>query len=212
VAADDASKKRSWISHYGLTAADQASIAALPSVERVVPVRSFWQDAHRRDKRVNVRIVGTTAAVADVEHLPLAHGDFFREADDLARRNVVVVGADVAEALFAFEDPLGATVVLGKHPYVVVGVLAAQDFELSAAAAEVNRSVYLPLRTCNARFGSRVFIIEKGRRAAEQVALHALLVTVRQSRQTAAAVEDIEDVLHEKHAQKDWMIEAPGGS
>src|SRR5262249_33617387 len=135
-------------------------------------------------------------------------GRFLSEEDGFRFRNVAVLGAAVAEELFAGADPVGAAVVVGKHPYRVVGVLREQDEKAGGPAARgANRAIYLPLRPCQVRWGERVIVQRGGSRTGEEVALHAVLVTVRDPRQVADTVEDIREVLQQAHAEKDWNVE-----
>jgi RND family efflux transporter MFP subunit len=208
---NEGAPRRSWIARYGLTYQDGERIAALPTVLQTVPVRTFPHEARRPLRICAVTVVATTPAFADLRGLEIEEGRFLSEEDDLHRRNVVVLGAIVAEELFPAEDPVGAAVVVGKHPYRVVGVLREQD-EQPGVLGATNRAIYLPLATCKVRFGGRLFTVQGARRAAEEVALHAILVTVRDPRHVRDTIEDIREILGQAHADKDWAVEGPAGS
>jgi RND family efflux transporter MFP subunit len=208
----DAPRARSWIETYGLSHRDYERIAALPAVRQAVPVRSFPQEARHLARVSSAQVVATTPEYADVTGLSVAEGRFLTEEDGRHFRNVVVLGAAVADKLFPGEEPVGATLVLGKTGYAVVGVLSDQDEATGGLAAwEANRGIYLPLRTCQVRFGERVVIVRGGRRSAEAVALHAILVSVRAPGDMAGAAEDIREILEQGHTLKDWAVEAPSG-
>ncbi len=204
-AEERASPRRSWIARYGLTYDDSERIAALPTVGQVVPVRTFAQEARRLGHVHAVTVVATTPAFADLKGLEMEEGRFLNEDDGRHFRNVAVLGAALAEEMFPARDPVGAAVVVGKYPYRVVGVLRKHG----EAAREGDRAIYLPLRTCQVRFGPRVFIVRGSSRTAEEVALHALLVTVPDPRHAADTAEDIRDLLRQMHTEKDWSVEAP---
>ncbi|MBI4905089.1 MAG: ABC transporter permease [Acidobacteria bacterium] len=53
----------------------------------------------------------------------IAHGRFFTQPDEMHVRPVVVIGASIADALFASNDPLGKQVRLNGKLYEVIGVL-----------------------------------------------------------------------------------------
>ena len=62
------------------------------------------------DRKCNVRVVATTEDYAKISHFEMAVGRFLvdgqdqmDEGDDMRFRNVVVLGAGVAEELFPFE-------------------------------------------------------------------------------------------------------------
>jgi hypothetical protein len=208
-ATDDA-PRRSRVATYGLTYQDWRRIAALPAVRETVPVRGFPQEASRRARFFTARVVGTTPGYAELMRLDVAEGRFLAELDGARLRNVAVLGATVAEALFPGEDPLGATVVVSKNLYIVVGVLGEQDVAAGGPAAlEANRSIYVPLQTVQARFGERIIIRRPGGRSAEAVPLTEILVAVRQPQSVAGTADNIRDVLGYAHEQKDWAVQLP---
>ena len=72
----------------------------------------------------NVGVVGTDEGFASLQGLSVAHGRFLRSEEVAGRTACLVLGAALAEALFAAEDPLGQWVrVMGKR-FRVIGVLA----------------------------------------------------------------------------------------
>jgi ABC-type antimicrobial peptide transport system permease subunit len=68
--------------------------------------------------------VGVTADHLRVINASLADGRFFTDADDLHRRDVAIVGANVAEKFFQHEDPVGKTILVDGHNLEVVGTLS----------------------------------------------------------------------------------------
>jgi putative ABC transport system permease protein len=53
-----------------------------------------------------------------------AKGDFFEDADLVARNRVAVLGATTATQLFAGADPVGSQVRIGTNRFTVIGILA----------------------------------------------------------------------------------------
>jgi len=53
----------------------------------------------------------------------LADGRFFTDIDDLHRRNVAVIGSDVAKRFFPHADPVGKSIVIGNDSFEVLGAL-----------------------------------------------------------------------------------------
>src|SRR3984893_8659917 len=70
----------------------------------------------------NTDVMGVSANYADVRNINVAQGRFLTGADDEHRAEVVFIGADVAERLFANVDPIGKTVRAETHEYQVIGV------------------------------------------------------------------------------------------
>ena len=98
----------------------------------------------------NVELVGTTEEYIDVSSYRLARGRFLTDSDDVDRKSVVVLAADIAESLFPDSDPVGATVRIDDHPFRVVGTLERRGKLLDA---NWDKAVVLPLRTLRGYWG-----------------------------------------------------------
>jgi len=68
-------------------------------------------------------LVGVTADHLRLINASLADGRFFIDMDDLHRRNVAVVGANVVQRFFEHEDPVGKTIQVDGHSLEIVGTL-----------------------------------------------------------------------------------------
>jgi len=66
---------------------------------------------------------GTLASYEQVFNARVEKGRFFTSAEDLHRADIVILGHDLAEALFPVEDPIGKTIVVSGVSYQVVGVI-----------------------------------------------------------------------------------------
>ncbi len=92
--------------------------------EAVAPVSERGGSIIRGDKRIDSRFFGTTPDYmrtnisAEVEN-----GRFFTEGEDRSGARVLVIGGDVADALFPDEDPLDKYVKIGNYKFRVIGVL-----------------------------------------------------------------------------------------
>jgi putative ABC transport system permease protein len=107
----------------------------------------------RGSKALNgVAIQGVTANVAGLASLKLAAGRDLNEIDDEYRRPVCVIGSDVADFLFADENPAGALIKVGAATYEVIGVYAARG---SSFGASQDAFIQLPLGTFTKVFGLR---------------------------------------------------------
>lgn len=121
-------------------------------------------------------------------------------------QNVAVPGSTVADALFPDQGPLDQTIRVSDQPFRVIGLLQEQTMSAAGMTAEqVNSAVYLPLRTCQARFGSRVAIRKNGTRRFEACELSTIVVTVPPA-QAAGTRNAIQALLQESHQQKDWDV------
>jgi putative ABC transport system permease protein len=104
-------------------------IAAHPDgpLKVAVPDANTMTTVVRGEYRVdNIYLMGTTADYARIARSDMNEGRFFSELEAQSAANVVVIGYDVADALFAGRSPLGETLRIGGHPFRVVGVAARQ--------------------------------------------------------------------------------------
>ena len=78
---------------------------------------------YRNHEVVAVEYAGTLPSYEQVYNARLARGRFFTEVEDLHRKDVAVLGNDVAEGLFGDGDPLNRTILVAGVPFEVIGVL-----------------------------------------------------------------------------------------
>jgi putative ABC transport system permease protein len=100
----------------------------------------------------DVAIFGVTAPYQVVQDYTFASGRPLSDIDVLQRRNVAVIGADVADKLFEHLDPVGKDIrVLGNH-FTIVGVIAKKGRVLGQS---FDGFVLLPLTTFESIYGRR---------------------------------------------------------
>jgi len=93
---------------------------------------------------------------AIIRDWPLARGTFFQEEDVRGNGRVVVLGNTVAQALFPYEDPVGAQIRIRDVPFTVIGVLAPKG--QTAEGRDLDDVVLLPYTTAQIRLSGRQFI------------------------------------------------------
>jgi putative ABC transport system permease protein len=218
---DGSSQRRSFVAAYGLTYKDYERFKMINTVVQSVPMRIFPQEIRRLQRMHNGRVVGTTQDYQIVNKVEMQLGRFLVDGDDVTdegddtnMRNVCVLGSEVAEALFPFENPIGESIVLAKHHYVVVGVVTdrmptGNIGGSSASAEEFNNDVYIPLRTCLGRFGEKIYIRQSGSRTGEQVELHQITLTISDREKVVSAGATVRDSLERNHYKKDWAVTVP---
>jgi putative ABC transport system permease protein len=148
--------------------------------------------------------------------LDLASGRFLIDDDEHFMVNVCVVGSKLADELFPFEDPIDKSVKVGSHIYKVVGVIRERTptggSGGSQAAEDYNGDVYIPLQTCNVRYGARFVFRGSGTFRAEQVELSQVTLTVKDMdsvRPTGQVVKDLLENLTLHPRKDDWALTVP---
>lgn len=117
---------------------DSALIRAVPADDRGINVS-------RGELKVDgVYLLGTSYEMALISKSDMAQGRFFNEFEDEHGSKVVVIGFDIADALFPNESPLGKTVLLRGAPFRVIGVAERQGSFLGLFSWD--SSAIIPIR------------------------------------------------------------------
>ncbi|MCE9565652.1 MAG: ABC transporter permease [Planctomycetes bacterium] len=212
---DSATAQKSWVTSYGLVKRDLDRIETIgDSIVRIVPLRVFPTEARYLERLVNARVIGTTPEYADVHKFELTSGRFLTATDDQDRKNVCVLGSEVADKLFPFEDPVGRSVLMRTFDFTVIGVIRERmptgGSGGSQAAEEFNRDIYMPLHTTVARFGDVISVRTSGSRVNEKVQYNQVTITVSDIDKVRPVGDSIKAILEQEHGpKKDWVVTIP---
>jgi len=219
---DSATGGRTMVASYGLKFSDLDRFATFSdSFVRMVPMRVFPSEVRYLERLdTKGRLVATVPDYQLVNQIALAGGRFLTDEDERNLSNNCVLGAGVADKLFPFEEPLGKTVMIRQHRFLIVGVSADRmptgGTGGSQAAEDYNHDVYIPFSTCRARIGETVFVRTSGSRSGEKVQLSQVTLTVdadfesKAGRHKVKALGDaIKDMLKEDHYKEDWAVTIP---
>jgi macrolide transport system ATP-binding/permease protein len=197
-----------------LTVDDARSIPReAPAVERVsYMVRQLGQVEYE-SQNWTTNVQGVTPEYVPITHWTIAEGRALSDADEQTAALVVLIGHTVAQQLFgAHEDPLGATILVKGFPLRVVGVLAAKG--QSGWGQDQDDLVMIPFATAEGKvlgvaapsqqqsgnnplfpppvnpFGMQPRLTGK---------VNAIYVQARGAAFVPAAVEQVSDLLHDRH-------------
>ena len=122
------------------------------TAQAVAPVAGTGATVTRgRDEAPGVGVETSTADYVETGGVEIELGRFFSDSEDRAARGVVVIGADLVEALFPSEDPIGKEVRVGGHRLEVIGTLAKRGKFLGMVSGD-NRAI-VPIDTYRRLFG-----------------------------------------------------------
>ncbi len=127
----------------------------------------------------NSRVIGTTADYDDIFSYELAHGRFFSEAEDDARRRVAVLGAEVPADLEA--DPaslVGQSISINSQSFDVIGVFAEVGGGGGFGSRGPDSSVIIPLQTAEHRMMGREELEDISVAVSDGVALERAMVEI----------------------------------
>jgi putative ABC transport system permease protein len=140
----------------------------------------------------DAQVTGAMPEYAIVRNLKVARGQFITEQMDEGARNVVVLGAVLADEIFGTDDPIGQTVRLKNQAMKVVGVL-----EKSGGLGNEDSVVYVPLNTAyRILFGGRATTS-----ASYQVS--GIMIQVRSSEEVDLAQRKVEQLMRRRHNLSD---------
>jgi putative ABC transport system permease protein len=168
---------------------DGAAVRELaPAVADVAHCAFLWLDdrtiTYGREKYRRASLQAVSANWAEVTNLSLREGRFVVEADDEHRRSVLVIGHNVAQALFgALGRASGREVRFAGRPFTVVGVLEKRKGGFMGENEDDN-AVFMPYRT--------------GRIVAPRASDWLMLVIRARSGELAVALDQAEDVLRRR--------------
>jgi putative ABC transport system permease protein len=102
--------------------------------------------AHFKGREMaGAQFMGVDANYLAIANSSLADGRFFTRTDDLHRRDVTVIAANVVEQLFQHEDPVGKTIVVDGHALEVIGTL--NKFKGVLGDSPDDRDIFVPYWT-----------------------------------------------------------------
>jgi putative ABC transport system permease protein len=135
----------------------QRIIDATPNSQLVIAVPTMNTSRSVKYGQNQVRSVftqGTTADFLLTSTSQFREGRFMTETEARGGRNVVILGWDIAEALFPNEPALGKTVLIDGNPFSVIGVYAKQGTFLGLFSFDTQ--VVVPLGAFMKAFSSRL--------------------------------------------------------
>jgi putative ABC transport system permease protein len=159
-----------------------------PSLAAVTPTMQGNLRITHGDEADNLTVTGTTGQYAQVRNLELVMGGFLTAADLEDQAKVAVLGWGAYSDLFADGDyPVGQTITIDGARFEVVGVLEEQGGFTSD-----DDTIYVPMTTAQTRFFPQ-------RTLSGERPVAAIYASVVDDTQIDAAIEQITDVLRERH-------------
>jgi putative ABC transport system permease protein len=131
-------------------------IAASPNSNLItaVPTSNLMRSVKYGGNQVdNVFVLGTTSDFIVTSTIECTAGRFFNELESRGGANVVIIGYDVADALFPSESPLDKSVLINGQLFKVVGVNKRQGTFLGLFSWD--SMVAMPLAAFNKYFSAK---------------------------------------------------------
>ena len=127
-----------------------------PSIVGVSPIhRLLAATARYQDKQTDTPILfGVTPYYEFVQTQYVATGRFINDIDIQDRSNVIILGVDVKQALFPYEDAVDKEVRVNGNPYRVIGVMEPLGNFFGQSR---DNSIFIPITTFDKYYPDRPF-------------------------------------------------------
>ena len=169
----------------------------IDGIREVLPTVSSYANLRNRQETVeDVQVQGVTSGYFSSNALEVSEGEFFGAIDNINRRQVCIIGKELAEELFPEGDAVGNYVSVFRQQaksFLVVGVLEERDDSLGAS---YNTALFMPYNTYVQRF-----------RRTDQVGTY--VVKVAEGYDATVAADDIEQYLDEIAGEDYYRIFSP---
>lgn len=168
---------------------DAKAIATqVPAVAEVAPQINLRYLITYRNRNSNSLVTGTTPEFLSVRSFNIDKGRFFNDIDVKRNNQVVILGSEVVEKLFGYQDPIGQSVRIKDVSFEVIGVMEPKGTFLGNNQDD---AVFIPLSTMANRL--------RGRTSPYGVQISWIAVSARNRDSISAAQFQIENLLRRRH-------------
>jgi putative ABC transport system permease protein len=142
----------------GFTDRDMSALQRIPylslvSSESTYGTEEVWEKADNRQK---ADIVGAREGMLEILNWQVSSGRLLTAADNAESRRVAVITAELADDLYPDADAgqvVGRTLLVGRRPYIVVGVLEKREMMGINFGFSWSTAVFIPQLTAETRDG-----------------------------------------------------------
>ena len=121
-------------------------------IEAVTPIASSSTRVRFEKTIKNISIYGTQSNWAELMNYEVSYGSWFSAEDNIQRRQVVVLGREIAETLFPDGGAIGQYIQIFRQQskaYQVIGVMEEKEASLTGS---YNNTIFIPYNTFSQRF------------------------------------------------------------
>lgn len=172
-----------------LTLEDAAAVARLGRVEKAAPVIVGTGTVNGNGLSRDMMVLGSTFDMLSVRGWSVALGEFLPQLEMDRAAPVCVIGKILREDFFPNRNPLGEWIRIGDRRFRIIGVMADTG---TAGGINVDDSVIVPVASAQALFNT--------------AGLFRILVEVSTNEGLAPAKEAIEDLIAERHGERDVTV------
>jgi putative ABC transport system permease protein len=156
----------------------------ISSVIGAAPIQTKKLQVKYGNLSTSTTIVGSTPNYTFVRNFKIEKGVFFTEMEDKASVRVAALGAGVVKNIFGNDDPIGATIRIGKVPFEVIGVLESKGVDMYGT--DQDDRIIIPIRTAL-------------RRVFNQTYINSIYLQVDKQENMQNAVTSVQEILRDQH-------------
>ncbi|AEI45618.1 ABC transporter permease [Paenibacillus mucilaginosus] len=130
---------------------DIYELSKIPEIQKVIATNSATVTLRYLNHKNNSQLTGISDGFYEVYPQILIQGRLITQSDIQQGRKVVLITADVKEALFGSKDPIGQIIEVQGIPLQVVGVVREKSSNFLSFGS---KKTYVPLSAWPALFGS----------------------------------------------------------
>ena len=135
---------RRWARYPDFTLQDVEYIRSLPFVKEAAAIQHAANGIKVRyhGKSLNAELTGVDDVAYKVLNEELEEGRWFTYMDVVERRKVCIIGYEVKDVLFNSSSPIGKSIRIGRHSYLIIGSLKKKG---SVFGNSQDNVVYIPV-------------------------------------------------------------------
>lgn len=172
-------------------------VREVDGIKEILPTVSSSANVRNGQEIISgVQVQGVTSGYFASNALETSDGEFFEVVDNINRRQVCVIGAELAEELFPEGNPVGKYISVFRRQaksFLVLGVLNERDESLGAS---YNNALFMPYNTYTQRF-----------RRTDQVGTY--VVKVADGYDATVVAKDLETYLDQISGEDYYRIFSP---
>lgn len=216
--------ERQFILKYGITFKDERQLRNDSKIHqfstRIVPLKHVGVKVSHthKDTQLPAAAFGTYANLLDVTSLEVERGRYITNSDEEGPERVAVIGAEIADRVFALEDPLDNMINIHNGnsilPFKVVGVLRKVGLAGGAGSSLVGRDlnfdVHIPMATAINDFGNRIIQRKSGSFEGTEIELSELYIEAINEDAVDGVAKTVARILELNHGtQTDYTLIVP---
>ena len=154
----------------------------IAAIAAITPVRTAALSTIYQSNARTSTITGTTPVYFQINKWTIADGRLFTDADVRSGSAVCVIGNTVRVELFGTENPVGASIRIGRASFEVIGLLASKG---QAGMGDQDDTIIMPLSSLQRRLIGKT----------SEHSINQISISAQEGAESLALIRDITEVM-----------------